>query len=174
MPDKLTLEEVKKIPKAKLLKIINDLKDKVRDHETVTDMFDEYGMDLDQLDLIPMAFADLEVSARTDHGVIFLNYRLLEDGLDKDDHYFVHEMTHFCQQTTGTKPTKGADDGDYLENEFEQEGFQNQTEYLSDTRGDEAAEEYVEKVLDHHEVDDPKERSKKRKDILNLAMRKAL
>lgn len=174
MPSKLTPEEVKNIPKKKLLKIIDDLKDKIRDNETVTDMFDKYDIDIDELDLMPVAFADLEVSATTDHGIIFFNYRLLEDGLDQDDHYLVHEMTHYCQQTTGTKPTQGANDGDYLENKFEQEGFQNQTEYLSETRGDGAAEEYVEKVLDHHEVENPKERKKKRRDILNLAMRKAL
>jgi hypothetical protein len=173
MPEKskLTPEEVRQIPKAELLEIINKMKGHIRDHEVVSDMFDEYGVDLDELDLIPMAFADLDVSARTDHGVIYLNYRLLEDGdWRDDDHYLVHEITHFLQQTTGTKPTQGANDGDYLENKFEQEGFQNQTEYISDTKGDKEAEEYVEQVLDHHDVQDPKERQQKRKDLLNLAL----
>lgn len=173
MSKSLSMKEIKKIPKSKLLDIINKLKDKIRDNEIVTDMFEEYGVDIDELDLIPIAFSDIEVSARTDHGIIYLNYKLLEDGdLDKDDHYFVHEITHFLQQTTGTKPTQGASDGDYLENEFEQEGFQNQTQYLSQTRGDEAAKKYIDKVLDHHEVEDPKERIKKRKDLLHLAMRR--
>ena len=153
--------------------MINKLKNKIRDNEVVTDMFEEYGVDIDELDLVPIAFANIDVSANTDHGSIFLNYKLLEDGdLDKNDHYFVHELVHFLQQTTGTKPTKGASDGQYLDNKFEQEGFQNQTEYLSQTRGDESAEKYIDKVLDHHEVEDPKERMKKRKDLLHLAMRR--
>ncbi len=173
MPKSLSMEEIQKIPKSKLLDIINKLKDKIRDSEVVTDMFEKYDVNIDELDLIPVAFADIDVSARTDHGVIFLNYKLLEDGdLDKNDHYLTHEYTHFLQQSTGTKPTQGATDGNYLENTYEQEGFQNQTEYLSETRGDEAAKKYIEKVLDHHEVNDPKERMQKRKDLLHLAMRR--
>jgi len=155
------------------LKIIQALKDKIRDHETVKDMFKEHGVDLSEIDLIPMAFdEDLDVSARTDHGIIYLNAKLLKDDkISTDDHYLVHEITHFLQQTCGDKPTTGGGSGeDYVTNKYEVEGFQNQTEYISDEYGDEAAEKYVDRVLDHHNL-----RGKKREDrkdvLLQLASR---
>jgi hypothetical protein len=132
-------------------------------------MFQEYEVDLDEIDLIPICFSELEVSARTEHGIIYLNYSLLSDGdFENDDHYLAHEIDHFLQQTTGSQPTQGSTDDSYLDNEFEQEGFQTQTKYLSETKGDEAAEQYVDKVLDHHEVEG-KERKEKRKELLQLA-----
>jgi hypothetical protein len=111
----------------------------------------------------------MDVSARTDHGIMYFSTKLLEDGdFDKDDHYFVHEMTHFLQQTTGDKPTPGSDDGEYLDNPAEKEGFQNQTEYLADTRGDLEAEKYVNQVLEHHDVPKRK-REQRREELLQLA-----
>ena len=151
------------------LKLIKELKQRVKHNKVMIELFDKYDLPIDEFDLIPMVFADLPVSARTDHGIIYLNNKLLEN-LKNNDHYIAHEVVHWAQQTTGSKPTKGAIDGDYLENEYEQEGFQNQTEYISDTKGDNKAKEYIEKVLDHHEVENPKDRKEKRKDLLNLAL----
>jgi hypothetical protein len=170
MDKKLSPEEIRAIPKAELRKMIDKVRSRIKNNEIVQNMFKEYDVNLDEIDLVPIAFADLDVSARTDHAIIYLNYRLLSDGsFENNDHYLIHELTHYLQQTTGTKPTKGADDGNYLDNEYEKEGFQNQTEYISETRGDDVAEKYVEKVLDHHEVNDKKERNKRKLELLNLA-----
>jgi hypothetical protein len=162
--NKFSLEQVKNISKENQLKIINVLKNRIKKHEVVKNMFDDYDMDIEEIDLIPMGFAELDVSARTDHGIILLNYNMLQDGsFLNDDHYLVHEITHFCQQTTGDGPTR-SDGEDYLDNKYEQEGFQNQTEYISDTKGEDVAEEYIERVLDKHDVK-TKEREDK-KDVL--------
>ena len=59
-----------------------------------------------------------------------------------------------------------------MANEFEQEGFQNQTEYISDTQGDEEAEEYVEDLLDHHDIEGKKEREKRKDQLLSIAARR--
>ena len=172
MPE-IPLDKVKSIPREKLLEFIKILKRRVKKHKTVLEMFEEYDIDLDEIDLIPMAFAELDVSARTDHGAIYLAYKLLQDGSFLDDaHYLVHEMTHFLQQTTGDKPTQSSDVGDYLDNEFEQEGFQNQTEYIADTKGEDEAEEYIDQVLNHHDVDDEDEREEKKDELLNIARRR--
>jgi hypothetical protein len=153
----------------KLRSLILDVKQKIKDNDVVKEMFDEYDVSIDEIDFIPMAFAKLPVSARTEHGCIYFNIKLLEDGdFEKDDHYMVHEITHFLQQTTGTKPTKGSTKDTYLDNKFEIEGFQNQTKYLSETRNDEVAEDYIDKVLDHHEVTD-KERKERKQELLELA-----
>jgi hypothetical protein len=147
---------------------IDEIRALIKKHPVVKEMFEEHDVDLNEIDLIPMCFAKLPVSARTEHGIIYFNIKLAEDGFDNDDHYMVHEITHFLQQTTGDKPTKGSTKETYLDNPAEVEGFQNQTEYLADTRGKEKAEDYVNQVLDHHEVDGKKREEKEEELTLNV------
>ncbi len=149
---------------SELLEIINKVRDRIKSSDVIQDMCKDHGVGVDYLDLVPMGFTDLEVSARTDKGCIYFNYKLLDDGFGNDDHYMVHELKHHFQQCHGDGPTEGSSDGDYLDNEFEQEGFQAQTEYLGETRGPEAADNYVDKVLDHHDV--PEVERNDRKDML--------
>ena len=151
-----------------LLPLLEKAKEEIKKSQTVQDMCSDYDVDVSIIDLVPMAFADLDVSARTDRGCIYFNYSLVDDFLENHLHYCVHELTHWAQQCLGDGPTKGSADGEYLDNEFEQEGFQAQTEYISETVDDDAAEEYVTKVMDHHNVKG-KEREKRKKDLLNLA-----
>lgn len=147
--------------------ILDVIRNRVKNHPVVQKFWcDEYGLDIEEIDLIPMCFDDIDVSARTDHAIIYFNRNLIGQNFD---HYMVHELVHVAQQTTGTKPTKGADSGDYLKNNEEIEGFQNQTEYLSETRDDDTAEEYIEQVLDHHDVHDEGEREEKKDNLLQLA-----
>jgi hypothetical protein len=156
------------IPHKKLRPIIERVRRRLKNHPIVREMFKKHKIDIDEIDLIPMCFADIDVSARTDHGVIYFGLKLLKDGdFDKDDHYLVHELTHFCQQTTGDEPTPGSDEGEYLDNPAEKEGFQNQSEYLAETRGDMAAERYINQVLDHHKVKG-KKREKRLKELLEM------
>lgn len=152
-----------------LLKYINILKKKIRGHEVLEKMLKEWEAEDDVLDVIPVAFADLDVSARTDHGIIYLSYKLLKNKEDDigNDHYLIHEISHYLQQCYGDKPTQSSDVGDYLDNEFEQEGFQNQTEYIADTHGSEEAEKYIDRVLTHHDVN-KKERKDKKDELLNI------
>jgi hypothetical protein len=151
--EKIPLEKVKQIPYTSLHRMIKKLRAYLKKDKVVQDMFKEYDVDIEELDYIPMMFGDLDVSAKTDHGVIIYSYKLLTDGdFFKDFSYGVHEMTHWLQQTTGTKPTKSSDDGEYLKNPFEQEGFQNQIDYISDHFGKEEADKYVKHLLDHHDV----------------------
>jgi hypothetical protein len=153
-----------------LLNYINNLKDKIRDHKVINKLLDEWGIDKSVIDLIPIAFKDLEVSGRTDHGIIYLNYDVLDKDEDIDnDHYLVHEITHYFQQCYGDKPTKPAEKGKYLDDENEQESFQNQTEYIADEYGEDEARKYVEKVLDTHNIDDEKEREEKTDLLLSIA-----
>jgi hypothetical protein len=159
--EKFDISDVKKIPFEKLESLINEAKNFLRKDKVWKDICKEYDQDVDIIDLIPTMFDDLDVSAKTDHGVVRLNYNLLCDGdFFKDYSYLIHEYSHFFQQCFGDKPTKSSDNGEYLKNPYEQEGFQNQVEYISDHFGDNEAEEYVEKLLDHHDVDDKKEKEK--------------
>jgi hypothetical protein len=168
------------IPHKKLYPIIEKLKETVFTKDVVQDIFDEYDIPEEELYLIPVCFADLDVSARTDHGCIFINVNLLGD-LTKDinyltekalenSHYLAHEVTHYCQQTTGSKPTPGSSDANYLDNPVEQEAFQNQSRYISETEGDQAAVDYIKKVVDHHKDNEgPKKKKERMDDLLDLA-----
>lgn len=165
MPKKLTIEEAKKLSPKVLLMIINRAKKFLKNNNVVKEMCKEYDVDTDVLDLIPVRFGDIDVSAQTSHGIVILNYKLLCDGNFFDNiHYCVHEFLHVLQQCYGDKPTQGADDGDYLHNKFEQDGFKKQVEFIDDMHGKEEAEDYVEHLLDHHDKDG-KERDKL-KDII--------
>lgn len=156
---KLSICEIKKIPPYSLLRLIDKLKKKVKNDPVMIRAFEEYDVDIDELDLIPTYFKDLDVSAKTDHAVVYLNWKLLQDGIDTMDcSYLVHEYSHWLQQTTGNEPTKSSDDGEYLHNPFEQEGFQNQIEYIAEQFGEEEAYDYVDNLLEHHEVNDSEEK----------------
>ncbi len=151
---KISLEVIKKLPSQTLLRLISKLKSTLKEDKTVIDIFNKYDIDINEIDIIPMWFADLDVSARTDHGIIYFNYKLLTDGdFFKDYSYGVHEITHFLQQTTGDGPTKNSNDDSYLHNPYEQEGFSNQVEYISNNEGKDTAEKYVDKVLNYHDID---------------------
>lgn len=166
---KIPVEEIKKVPPQMLNRLINQLRDRLYEDETVRRMFEEYGVDINEIYLIPMMFSDLDVSAKTDHGIIYYNYKLLADGdFEKDFQYGVHEITHWLQQTAGDKPTQSADDGSYLDNPYEQEGFQNQMEYVAREEGENEAEKYIDELLDHHEIEDKKEKKEKKEDLLAL------
>lgn len=163
--EKIPLSVARKLPYKSLSRMIKKMRNYLKNNEVVQKMFQEYEVDLDEIDFIPMMFGNIDVSAKTDHGVIIFNYKLLCDGdFFEDFSYGVHEITHWLQQTTGTKPTQSSDDGDYLHNEFEQEGFTNQVEYIGDQFGDDKAEQYVDDLLEHHDKDGKE--GDKLKDIL--------
>jgi hypothetical protein len=158
--EKIPLEDIKKLPPKVFMRIIRQIKDHIRGDETLNQIFDDYGVDIAELDYIPMHFADIDVSGKTDHGVISFNYKLLCDGdISKVFSYAIHELVHYCQQTTGDKPTRGADEGDYLKNPYEQEGFQHQVEFIANHDGETEAIEYVDDLLEHHDKEG-KERDK--------------
>lgn len=151
--EKIPLSQVKKLPFKSLNRMIKKMREYLKGNEVVQKMFDDYGVDISEIDLIPMCFGNLDVSAKTDHGIIIFNFKLLTDGdWFEDFSYGVHEMTHWLQQTTGSKATKSSDEGSYLDNPYEQEGFQNQVEYIAEQFGDDKAEQYVDDLLEHHEI----------------------
>ena len=165
--EKIPLSQVKKLPYKSLNRMIKKMREYLKQNEVVQQMFKDYGVDISEIDLIPMMFGNLDVSAKTDHGVIIFNYKFLCDAdWFEDFSYGVHEMTHWLQQTTGTKATKSSDEGSYLDNPYEQEGFQNQVEYIAEQFGDDKAEQYVDDLLEHHEIDSKKEIEDKKETLM--------
>jgi hypothetical protein len=165
---KYSLDEVRKIPPKILLKLIERAKKYLKTNDVFKDMCKEYNVDTGIIEIIPMKFGDIEVSARTEKGIITLNYKLLCDGdFIKDYGYAVHEIQHWLDQCYGKKPTPGADEGDYLHNPAEIKGFQAQIEYIDDEFGDQEAENYVDHLLDHHD-----KKGKDRNELKEVLMEK--
>ena len=161
-----SIEKIKQTSPQILLKLIQRAKDYLKKDPTLQEMCDKYNFDIDDIDLIPVKFGDIDVSATTNQGVITLNWRLLEDGdFFNDLHYLVHEFQHYLGQSNA--PTQSADDGDYLANPDEQKGFQAQIKYIADHDGENEAKKYTEQVLDHHD-ETGKERTKKEKILMKL------
>lgn len=147
------------------IKLLEKIKSEIKQSQTIIDLFKEKNVDLNLLDFIPMCFGDVPVSARTQHGIIYFNKKLLNSP-EQINHYMIHEVTHVLQQCFGDKPTQGANVGNYLENPYEIEGFQKQVEFISEEKDINQAEKYVNKVLKHHKV--PKQEIKEKKEELML------
>lgn len=163
----IPLEQIKKLSPALLLQLINKAKNYLKDDKTMQRICKENGVSTDFIDLIPMTFGEIDTSAKTDHGVIYLNFKLLCDGdFYKDISYLPHEITHWFQQCFGDEPTQGSNDGSYLDNEFEQEAFQNQVEFMANEFGDNEAEKYVDHLLNYHEITDKNEKQDKKDELM--------
>jgi hypothetical protein len=159
------IEQVKNISPKTLLKIIQRAKNYLKTNDVWIDACKEYDVEPDIIDLFPVKFGDLPVSARTARGIITLSWKLLEGGdFFKNYGYLLHESAHVLRQCFDNKPSIGADEGDYLSNPDEQEAFQFQVEYIDDQFGEQHAEDYVDNLLDHHKVDD--EDREEKKDVL--------
>ena len=167
--EKIPMSQVRKLPYRTLNRLLKRMREVLKKDEVVKKMFKEFEVDIEEIDYIPMKFGKLDVSAKTDHGILIFNWKLLCDADFLEDYsYGVHEITHWLQQTTGTKPTQSADDGSYLDNPYEREGFANQIEYIAKNQGEDEAEAYVDDLLDHHEIDN----KKKRKELETALLKK--
>lgn len=164
---KYSLEEIKILPPEFFLLVINKAKKYLKKNEVMKRICEEHNQDVKIIDLIPTMFSDLDVSAKTDHGIVILNYKLLCDGdFFKDYMYLVHEYSHYFQQCWRNEPTSGSNSDNYLDNEFEQEGFQNQVEFMSKEFGDKEAEKYVDHLLLYHKIHDKKEKKEKKDELM--------
>ncbi len=157
--EKIPLKTVKKLPYATLMRMINKAREFLKKDGIMQEAFKEYDVDIEELDYVPIYFKDLDVSAKTDHGIIYLNYSLLTDGDFFEDYsYLIHETTHWLQQTASKKPTQSSEDGEYLDNKFEQESFKNQVQYIAEQFSQTKAENYVDDLLEFHDIDSEKKR----------------
>ena len=148
------------------LSLIDKLKAEVKDSDAWKEACDLHKVNPEHIFLIPMTFSDIDVSARTENGVVYINNKLLENK-DRIPSYITHECVHWLQQCFSDGPTEGSTDDNYLDNPFEQEGFRAQTSFIEETEGDDEAEEYIDQVLDHHDVPSD-ERAERKKELLAI------
>ena len=133
--------------------LIKKLKREVKKEDEYLDKCKEYNKNPDFVDNVSISFDDnLDVSAKTVNGEVFLNGKLFERGDWNDQmRYVIHEITHVMQQEAG-KVKEKTDRDDYLDDENEIEAFQAQISYMSENESPEELQTYLEQLLDHHGI----------------------
>ena len=134
-------------------KIINKLKDATKKEDEYIEKCEKYHKDIDFIDDVNISFDDeLDVSAKTINGEIFLNGKLFDNGdWDEKMRYIIHEIVHVMQQEAGMVNEK-IDKDHYLDDKNEQEAFRAQISYMSDHDSSEELQRYLEQLLDHHDI----------------------
>lgn len=146
---------------------IEKIKAALKKEPIVQKEFKKYDRDISDVDNVSIKFdPDLDVSAKTVDGDIFLNAKMLEDDWQDYFHYAVHEITHYLQHTSGSCNGHGDEQGSYLDNPSEIEAFQNQLEYREKTEDKSEVNQYVKDLFDKHHVP-KKERPEKKKELLS-------
>lgn len=128
--------------------------------------FEKYKRDINEVNNVSIQFdPDLDVSAKTVNGDIFLNAKMLEDNWQDYFHYILHEITHYLQHTSGDCNGHGKSNEEYLDNPAEIEAFKNQLHYREKTEDKKTVNKYLKDLFDKHNVP-KKEREEKKEELL--------
>lgn len=150
---------VEKLSKRDYRDFICRMKEKVKKDPSVVEKFEEYDIPLKEIDEIEVRLEPLDVSAKTNDMIITLNERMLDNKDIDPVEYLAHEVIHYLQQKTNNMSGHYETD-DYLLKPTETEAFEVQLDYKERNQSREKANEYVEELLDYHDVN-----GKKRKQI---------
>ncbi len=155
-------ERLKRIKrKRELEKQVEKLVNMIKKEDVYLKKCKEYDKDPDFIDNVEIEFDDgLDVSGKTVNGHIFLNGALFDDGDVEDQlRYVLHELVHVMQQRSGMVSGK-AKNKSYLDDENEQEAFKAQLQYMDDNYTEEEVQDYLEGLLDHHNIEGKERREK--------------
>lgn len=147
------------------IEILARVKRELRKNDIAKDICKEYGFNIDIIDGVPIEFEDdLGASAKTIDSCIKLDSGLLDEDFEVIMRYAIHELVHSLQhmKMIGVDPYDGED---YLNRGDELEAFQYQIEYEADAVGKEEAENYVDNLVEYHEVP-PEKIEEKKKELL--------
>ncbi len=131
----------------------------------VIKMFKDAGRDINEVDNMSIQFdQNLDVSAKTVNGKIYLNAEMLKEKWQEYFHYLIHETKHYITHTSGKC------DGDdknvpYLDNPEEIAAFKDQLKYREKTEPKKDVVQYVEDLMDKHNTP-ANERPAKKKQLM--------
>lgn len=139
------------------IEMVSDIKASLKDNEIVKEICKEHGFDLDIIDGIAIEFGDpeeVDASAKTVNARIFLNEMLLDGPYEEIMRYAIHELVHALQhmEREENEPADPYESMEYLDRPDELEAFQYQIKFEEEARGKEKAEEYVNELIEYHEI----------------------
>jgi len=113
----------------------------------------EFGFEKDILLGIPISFSDeLDVSAKTIDGEMSVSTELISEGYDIMLRYIIHELVHVFQHMDNKSKKDLYPEHEYLDRPDEMQAFQYQIEFDESARGEKNVVEYIEELLDYHEI----------------------
>ena len=147
--------------------IIAEIRKQLKEDSVVIEMCQEQGYPVGIIDGVVLTFADdIEVSAKTVNSEIYLNEKLKSNPDDDQNwpilmRYAVHELTHALQHMEREGLEDSEEGKNYLDRDDELEAFQFQIQFDLKERGPEDVIEYVEDLLEYHEVHEDEADDKK-------------
>ena len=147
-------------------RVLAQIKQELVSLPLIKDLCAELGYPLSIIHGIPLDFEELDVSAKTVDSKVYLNEDLLSEPFEIIMRYAVHEVTHALQHMNREHLDHDPYADDYLDREDELAAFQNQIEYQKSAEGEDATREYVEELVDYHDLKD-KDREEKIDELLN-------
>ena len=144
--------------------LLSEIRLELKNEPLIKDKLKEYKENPKILDGIPLDFKEMDVTAKTINGAIFLNPKVVKMEFSILMRYVVHEFVHVLQHIYEQKMNINSDDKDeeYLDREDELEAFKTQVKYDAKNRGADAAEEYVDELLDYHDISGKAAKTKKK------------
>jgi len=143
----------KEISIEKQIEVISDVKNFLKKDLIVKDICSSFGRGLKDFDGISISFdKKLDVTAKTIDGKIFLNTSLMDEKFEVICRYVVHELTHVFQHMKKEFSRKKEKKKEYLDRPQEIEAFQNQIKFDAKNRTEKEAKEYVDDLLDYHDL----------------------
>ena len=148
--------------------LLSKIRTELMNDKIAKDICKENEVDDDFLKGVPIRFDDLDVSAKTINSNIILNKKLIEKSFHMIMRYVIHELVHAIQHCDSHKKEDKNDKAvDYLDNKDEVDAFQKQILYDSVVSGKGAAEDYVDGLLDYHDIDGD-EAEEKKEELMEL------
>lgn len=152
-----------------VIETLSKIKQELKKNDIAREICQEHGFDIDIIDGIPMEFIDdLESSAKTIDSRIQLSTSLLDEEFEVMMRYAIHELVHSLQHMRA-EGINVNEDSEYLDREDELEAFKFQVKYDAEERGLNEAIDYVEDLVEYHEIPD-EEKEDKKKELLERAI----
>jgi hypothetical protein len=149
-----------------IVELLSKVKKTLMEDDIAAEICNEFGFDVDIISGIPIEFDDsIESTAKTINSHIKLNTSLMDAEFEVIMRYAIHELVHALQHMT-EEANEQENNAEYLDRDDELEAFQYQIEYESDARGPDVAEQYVDDLIEYHEIPE-EEKEDKREELLD-------
>lgn len=142
--------------------ILAELRSFLENSSMAKDICSENNMPISFLSGVPISFDDMKESARTVNSSIFLNRKLTKKPMDIIKRYLIHEITHAIQHVAEPGASKEVKNKEYLDKDTEVEAFKNQISFQKKNEGTGRTNEYLEGLLDFHDLKGVKRKHKKK------------